>query len=49
MNNFNISAAGIAFIKNEEGCRLKAYKDQVGVWIIGYGHTGSGGKTCIFI
>jgi len=23
-----------------EGCRLKAYLDTVGVWTIGYGHTG---------
>lgn len=22
-----------------EGCRLKAYRDSVGVWTIGYGHT----------
>ena len=24
-----------------EGCRLTAYKDSVGVWTIGYGHTGA--------
>lgn len=24
-----------------EGCKLKAYQDTVGVWTIGYGHTGS--------
>ena len=29
------------FIKKWEGCRLKAYQDQVGVWTIGYGQTGS--------
>jgi len=23
-----------------EGCKLTAYQDQVGVWTIGYGHTG---------
>jgi lysozyme len=40
MNRYTISKAGIAFIKNEEGCKLRAYKDQVGVWTIGYGHTG---------
>lgn len=33
------SDAGINFIKNFEGLRLKAYKDVVGVWTIGYGHT----------
>jgi lysozyme len=27
-------------IKSHEGCRLTAYKDQVGVLTIGYGHTG---------
>lgn len=32
--------AGIALIKQFEGCRLHAYKDIVGVWTIGYGHTG---------
>lgn len=26
-------------IKQFEGCRLKAYKDSVGVWTIGYGTT----------
>lgn len=29
------------FIKEREGCRLGAYKDPVGVWTIGYGHTGA--------
>lgn len=28
------------FIKAHEGCKLTAYKDIVGVWTIGYGHTG---------
>lgn len=27
-------------LRRHEGCRLKAYKDTVGVWTIGYGHTG---------
>ncbi len=27
-------------LKIDEGCRLKAYQDTVGVWTIGYGHTG---------
>lgn len=34
-----ISKKGIDLIKSFEGCRLKAYKDAVGVWTIGYGHT----------
>lgn len=27
-------------IKEFEGCRLTAYQDSVGVWTIGWGHTG---------
>jgi lysozyme len=27
-------------IKEFEGCRLEAYQDSVGVWTIGWGHTG---------
>ena len=34
-----MSRVGIELIKQFEGCRLKAYKDAVGVWTIGYGHT----------
>lgn len=30
----------IAALKRDEGLRLNAYKDTVGVWTIGYGHTG---------
>jgi lysozyme len=26
-------------LKQDEGCRLTAYLDSVGVWTIGYGHT----------
>lgn len=33
------SQNGINLIKQFEGCRLKAYKDSVGVLTIGYGHT----------
>lgn len=33
------SQKGIDLIKKYEGCVLKAYKDPVGVWTIGYGHT----------
>ncbi|MGQ5522748.1 lysozyme [Chitinimonas sp. PSY-7] len=35
------NAKGINLIKQYEGLRLKAYQDVVGVWTIGYGHTGS--------
>lgn len=31
---------GLALLKSFEGCRLKAYRDIVGVLTIGYGHTG---------
>lgn len=33
------SKRALQFIKDHEGLRLKAYKDAVGVWTIGYGHT----------
>lgn len=36
-----INNAGLELIKSFEGCRLKAYQDSVGVWTIGWGHTGS--------
>ena len=35
----DISNNGVAFLKKEEGFRLKAYQDAVGVWTIGYGNT----------
>jgi lysozyme len=34
------SAAGIALIKQFEGCKLTAYVDAIGMLTIGYGHTG---------
>jgi lysozyme len=39
--NFKYSDAGFALTKKFEGCELKAYQDSVGVWTVGYGHTGS--------
>ena len=36
-----VSYKGIALIKEFESCKLTAYKDSVGVWTIGYGHTRS--------
>lgn len=44
----NLSDTGLKLIEKFEGCKLTAYKDSVGVWTIGYGHT-SGvkeGDTC---
>jgi lysozyme len=35
----HISQAGLNLIKRFEGLRLNAYRDAVGVWTIGYGHT----------
>ncbi|ASU16473.1 lysozyme [Actinobacillus pleuropneumoniae] len=35
-----ISDKGIQFIVKEEGERLTAYQDSVGIWTIGVGHTG---------
>ncbi|MBX4336391.1 lysozyme [Bartonella raoultii] len=39
-----ISQEGLALIKQWEGLRLNAYKDTIGVWTIGYGHTSAAGK-----
>lgn len=36
-----LSPKGLAFIRRHEGLILHAYKDPVGIWTIGYGHTGS--------
>jgi lysozyme len=36
----NISAKGIAFIRDQEGERLISYKDTRGIMTIGVGHTG---------
>jgi lysozyme len=39
MNNFTYSKDALLMTEQFEGCRLKAYRDQVGVLTIGYGHT----------
>lgn len=31
----------IIALKHDEGCRLVAYRDSLGIWTIGYGHTGT--------
>jgi lysozyme len=33
-----INDAGLALIKQCEGCQLDAYQDIAGIWTIGYGH-----------
>ena len=48
MQTFRYSEQGLALTRRFEGLRLNAYQDCVGVWTIGYGHTGpdvSAGKT----
>ncbi|SFR96593.1 lysozyme [Granulicella pectinivorans] len=40
MANFTYSPNGLSLTKRFEGFALTAYQDQVGVWTIGYGHTG---------
>lgn len=32
-----VSNIGIGLIKSFEGCRLRSYKDPIGIWTIGYG------------
>lgn len=39
MKLMTISKVGLDLIKTFEGCRLYAYRDNVGVPTIGYGHT----------
>lgn len=39
MIRLRISKRGIDLIKEFEGCQLKAYRDSVGVWTIGWGTT----------
>ena len=38
-----MNQAGIDLLKSFEGCRLRAYRDSVMVWTIGYGHTSMAG------
>ncbi|GAB4068638.1 lysozyme [Ancylobacter sonchi] len=43
----SVNEAGLALIKQWEGRRLTAYKDPVGVWTIGYGHTAAAGPPAV--
>lgn len=39
-SNFNAALARlIELLKKFEGCRLRAYKDEAGIWTIGWGET----------
>ena len=40
VNNMSYSAQGMELTESFEGLELTAYQDIVGVWTIGYGHTG---------
>jgi len=33
-----MNSALLDALKRDEGCRLKPYKDSLGIWTIGYGH-----------
>lgn len=48
MTDMIYSANGRALTEEMEGLRTTAYKDSVGVWTIGYGHTNgvTAGMTC---
>ena len=40
MTSYATSAPMRQLIESWEGCRLEPYQDSVGVWTIGFGHTG---------
>jgi lysozyme len=40
MTQYTTSAPMRQLIESFEGCRLEPYQDSVGVWTIGFGHTG---------
>jgi lysozyme len=40
VSEFKYSTAGLTMTERFEGLNLEAYQDPVGVWTIGYGHTG---------
>ena len=43
MRHYQVSGKGRALIEGFEALRLKAYRDSVGIWTIGYGHTAVAG------
>jgi lysozyme len=43
MTYYTLNEASIDLIKSFEGWRANAYRDSVGVWTIGYGHTSMAG------
>lgn len=43
----DLSPLGRAALAAREGCRLRAYRDGVGVWTIGRGHTSAAGPPAV--
>jgi lysozyme len=43
-SRLKISSQGYDLIREFEGLRTEAYRDAVGVWTIGYGHTSAAGE-----
>ncbi|MGN8097488.1 lysozyme [Methylobacterium sp. 22177] len=43
----DLSPLGRAALAAREGCRLRAYRDSVGVWTIGRGHTSAAGPPAV--
>ncbi len=43
-----ISEAGMDVLVEREGLRLEAYKDSVGIWTIGVGHTSAAGPPEVY-
>lgn len=41
--DMEISDPGVEVLREREGCELVAYKDSVGIWTIGVGHTAAAG------
>lgn len=39
-----VTEQGLRLIRDFEGCRERAYRDAVGVWTIGFGHTSAAGE-----
>src|SRR5260221_2677591 len=39
-NGMKTNAAGLALIKSFESCKLQSYRDPIGIWTVGWGHTG---------
>lgn len=43
-----INEDGIIIVKSFEGLELRAYRDPVGIWTIGYGHTSMAGPPDVY-